>query len=107
VRSGWTPIADVFLANYAHLDPPITTGEAMFIIQLLRYKWDASPPFPSFGVIARAMDITDTAARGHARRLEAKKYLRRLSRVGQANLFDLQPLFAALENLAARDGEAG
>ncbi len=98
VKDGWTPVSDFFLENYSRLNPPITTTEAMLIIQLMRHKWDENHPYPAFKTLARRMGITDTAARNHARSLEVRKnYLVRIKRVGMPNLFDLSPLFAALE----------
>jgi len=97
--AGWTPVSDVFLKHYGEMDPPITTPEAMVIIQLMVNKWDANPPYPGFKGIAKRMGITDTAVRTHVRRLERKLYLKRIPRPGNTNEFDLQPLFAALEKL--------
>ena len=71
----------------------------MFIIQLMRYKWDEKAPFPAFKTIARKMGVSDSAARGLARSLEKKGYLQRQMQVGQTNRFHLQKLFTALEAL--------
>jgi predicted ArsR family transcriptional regulator len=51
---------------------------------------------------AKRMGISATAVRNHARNLERRKqYLTRHKRLGQPNLFDLRPLFAALEKVQA------
>lgn len=98
-KKGWTPICDYFLDSYTRLAPKITNLEALLVIHLMRYKWDAEAPFPGFRALAKRMGITATSARNHARSLEKKGYLRREKRVGTTNKFDLTPLFAALERL--------
>ena len=101
-KGGWTPVVQVFLEHYASLSPPITTPEAMLIIQLMSFKWDEEMPWPAFKTLAKRMGISPTAVRNHARSLDTgKKYLVRHKRVGQPNLFDLTPLFAALEKAQA------
>lgn len=97
VKRGWTPIADVFLEQYAFLKPPLTTPEAMLVIQLMKHKWGKAAPYPAFKTLAQRMGISVTAVRGHARRLQSKGYLERKIRVGNTNRFNLEPLFAALE----------
>ena len=103
--AGWTPISDIFLKHYAEMDPPITTPEAMVIIQLMVNKWDASPPYPGFKGIAKRMGMTDTAVRTHVRRLEKKEYLKRIPRPGNTNEFVLEPLFSALEEFITQEGQ--
>ncbi|MBX9677306.1 MAG: helix-turn-helix domain-containing protein [Gemmataceae bacterium] len=98
-KKGWTPICDYFLDSYTRLAPKITNLEALLIIHLMRYKWDAEAPFPGFRALSKRMGITATSARNHARSLEKKGYLKREKRVGTTNKFDLTPLFAALERL--------
>ncbi len=100
-KGGWTPVSDYFLDSYRKLNPPITSSEALLIIHLVRHKWDDAPPFPGFKTLAKRMGITATSARNHARSLDKKGYLKRQKRVGTTNLFDLRPLFQALENLQA------
>src|SRR4051812_27140574 len=101
VGGGWTPISDFFLESYRKLNPPISNPEALFVIHLMRHKWDDQHPFPGFATIAKRMGISTTAARGHARALEGKGYLQRVMRIGTTNRFDLRPLFHALEKLLA------
>lgn len=102
VKNGWTPVSDDFLRLYGELYPAISNGEAMFIIQLLSFKWDQKMPRPGFKTVAKRMGISDTQARSYARNLEKNKYLARVSRVGQTNRFDLSPLFKALEKEALK-----
>ena len=97
VSSRWTPVVDFFLDSYRKLG--ISNLEAMFIIHLLRFKWTAEMPYPSFKRIARMMGVSATAVRGHARRLEKKGLIKRKEQVGTTNRFDLLPLFQALERL--------
>lgn len=107
VEGGWTPVSDYFLENYHRLNPPITTTEAMFIVHLMLHKWDEKPPYPGFKTLAKRMGITPTAARNHARSLDSgKHYIKRITRVGLPNKYDLTPLFDALEKLKAADDKA-
>lgn len=105
VKEGWTPVSDFFLKSYHRLSPPITNSEAMLIIQLMLHKWDDAAPYPGFKTLAKRMGMSMTAARGHARHLDIKGYLRRKKRVGTTNRFYLEPLFKALETLRAADAK--
>ena len=69
----------------------------MFVIHLMRYKWTKDPPHPAFKTLAKLMGVSDKQTRRYAQSLEAKKLLRRESRTGLPNKFDLKPLFRALE----------
>jgi hypothetical protein len=102
-RGGWTPIADFFLDNYHRLPKPLKYSEAMFVIHVMRHKWDKNAPYPAFKTIATRMGLTPEAARLLARSLEKKGYLHRQMRVGQTNRFHFNSLFAALEQLMAND----
>lgn len=97
VKDGFTPVSDYFLKNYALLQPPITTGEAMFVIHLMSFKWTSKAPHPSMRRIAERMGVSEVSARGYARNLEIKHYLQRVMRVGRTNHFRLRPLFSVLE----------
>lgn len=104
---GFVAVPAVFLRHYAHLQPHrLTFGEAMFVLHLMEFKWDANAPFPGYGTIAKRMGISDKMARRHAQSLEAKKYLRREIRTGRTNKFDLSPLFDALLKAAQSEKKA-
>lgn len=98
-QTGWTPVCDVLLDGCQLLNPPISNLELLLIIHLIRFKWDSAPPFPGFTTVARKMGVTATSVRNHARSLHKKGYLVRIKRPGSSNLFDLTPLFHALEKL--------
>jgi hypothetical protein len=103
-KGGFTPVVMTFLEHYARMTPPLTTPEAMLVIHLMSFKWDDAMPWPAFKTLAKRMGISATAVRNHARSLETrKKYLVRHKRVGQPNLFDLTPLFTALEKVQAAE----
>jgi hypothetical protein len=102
----WTPdlakthyvaVVRGFLEHYSSLNPPITTGEAMFVIHVMSYKWGADAPYPGYKTIAKLMGVSDKMARRHAQSLEQKHYLVRQLRRANTNKFDFQQLFAALE----------
>jgi predicted GIY-YIG superfamily endonuclease len=95
--NGFVAVPSRFLQLYARLKPyPLTTGEALFVLHLMEFKWDESSPFPGYKTLAARMGVTDKMTRRYAQSLETKKYLRREARVGQTNRFDLTPLFNAL-----------
>ena len=97
-QGGFTPIVNFFLEHYAELNPEMTSVEAMFVIQLMVFKWTAKSPNPGFNTISKRMGMSAVAARNHARSLEAKGCLKRIMRVGKTNEFDLTPLFKKLES---------
>jgi len=94
--SGFVGVPTHFLELYSLLNPPLTSGEAIFVVQLMNFKWNSKAPFPGYATLARRMGLSDKAVRRHAAALEAKKYLRRIKRVGTTNKFELSPLFDAL-----------
>jgi hypothetical protein len=102
-KVGWTPISDFFLDNYHRLNPPIKHAEAMFVVHLMRHKWDTKAPYPGFKMVAKKMGISAEAVRMMARRLESKGYLFREMQVGATNRFHLDKLFLALEQLLVKD----
>lgn len=95
---GFVMTPTFFLRAYAHLKPfCLTHGEAMFVIHVMQYKWDEQAPFPSYPTIARQMGVSAKSAQRYAASLEQKKFLKRESRTGATNRFDLTPLFDALK----------
>jgi hypothetical protein len=96
---GFVGVPTHFLRLYSLLQPPLTSGEAMFIIQLMNFKWDELNPFPSYKLLAERMGVSSKATQRHAATLESKKYLKRIARVGTSNEFDLSQLFDAVLNL--------
>ena len=95
---GWVGVPDAFLRNYANLQSygGLTVGEAMFVLQLMAFKWTGEDPFPSYKTLARRMGVTDKMVRRYAAKLEGKGYLKRRAQIGGTNTFDLKPLFAAV-----------
>jgi hypothetical protein len=97
-KDGYVAVPTSFLRSLNTMALPfkISAVEAMFIIQLMSYKWSAEDPFPGYKAIAKHMGITPVYARAIGRRLEGKRLLNRVVRVGSTNRFDLKPLFAKL-----------
>ena len=96
-EKGYLVVPTLFLQHYAQLKPfPLTSGEALFVLHLMEFKWDRQAPFPAYKTLAARMGISAKMARRHAQSLEVKKYLKRRMRVGQTNHFDLNPLFDAV-----------
>ncbi len=94
---GFVSIPERFLQLYSLLKPnPLTTSEALFVLQVMAFKWSAKAPFPSYARIASRMGVTDKAVRRMAQSLETKGYLKRISRQGTTNRFDFSSLFDAL-----------
>ncbi len=105
-KEGFVTVPWRFLAYHAALKPyRLTVAEALFVIHLMWYKWDAEPPFPSLNTIARRMGITPIYARKLARTLEGKGFLVRLPRIGSTNAYDLTPLFKKLATHVTAEAE--
>jgi DNA-binding transcriptional regulator YhcF (GntR family) len=97
-EKGYVAIVRPFLDYYSTLKPySLTSGEALFVIHLMRFKWGEGAPFPSYKKLARLMGVSAKMARRYAQALEQKKLLVRNARKGRPNRFDLRPLFEALE----------
>lgn len=99
----FTPISSYFLANYHRLPFPISQMELALIVHLVSYKWDEAPPRPSFKSLAKRIGRSPEAIRQAARSLERSGYLKREMVTGRPNLFDLTPLFNAVEKLYDAD----
>jgi len=95
-REGWLSVPTKFLRSYTALNPPLSSGEALFVLQLMTFKWDDAAPFPSYGRIAKTMGVTDKMARRYAQSLQKKGYLMRQYQKRAPNKFDLSRLFDAL-----------
>jgi hypothetical protein len=93
---GFLGVPTKFLRQYASLRPPLTSGEALFVLQLMTFKWESAAPYPSYQRIANAMGVTDKMARRYAQKLQKKGYLIRLFQDRAPNKFDLTGLFKAL-----------
>ena len=105
-RQGWLGVPDAFLRYYDKLQPyGLTTAEAMFVLQLMAYKWTEEAPFPSYNTLSARMGVTTKMARRYAKSLEEKGYLKRTARIGSSNKFELQPLFDALMEAVQRASE--
>ena len=102
-EDGFVGVPAAFLKYYALLN--ISSGEAMFVLHLMSFKWNEKAPFPSYKTLAQRMGITSEMARRHAKSLEEKQFLRRMKRTGRSNEFDLMPLTAALEQVLEKKKE--
>ena len=96
---GFTPIVQPFLEHHCQLQ--ITPTEAMLVVHLMSFKWDASAPFPSMTKLAGRLGCTERYVRKLCVRLEQFGYLKRYGRLGTSNQFDLDGLFAELEKREA------
>jgi hypothetical protein len=105
-REGWLGVPNAFLRFYDKLQPyALTPAEAIFVLQLMTYKWTEEAPFPSYGTLAKNMGVTTKTVRRYAKALEEKGYLKRTARIGSSNKFELQPLFDALAQALQRQSE--
>ena len=96
---GYLSVPTKFLRGYALLDPPLTPGEALFVLQLMTFKWDTKAPFPAYKRISTVMGVSDKMARRYAQGLEKKGYLRRRFQERAPNQFDLSGLFETLADV--------
>jgi hypothetical protein len=83
-----------YMVNYAAMK--LTSNEAMFVLQLMTFKWDEDEPFPSYGRIANRMGVSEKMVRRYAQSLEKKGLLRRKFQLHAPNRFDLSALFSAI-----------
>jgi hypothetical protein len=96
-NEGFIVVPNRFFQRYATLHPePLTSGEALFVLHLMTFKWEAAPPYPSYGTLAKRMGVTDKMVRRYAQRLQKKGYVMRLFRKRAPNQFDLTGFFEAL-----------
>jgi len=96
---GWVGVPTRFLESRAEMRQyRLTPTEALFVIDLMAHKWDATSPFPGYKRLSKWMGTTEGYVRKIARSLETKGFLRRLRRIGDTNKFDLEPLFTKLAN---------
>lgn len=106
--NGFVPIPERFLELYTKLKPnALSTSEALFVLQVMSFKWSAKAPFPSYARIAERMGVTDKAVRRIAQSLENKGYLKRISRIGTTNKFDFVSLFDALLQAKKKEEKKG
>lgn len=96
VEGGFTPVSTFFLDNYSTLK--MTSAEVVFVLHLIRHKWDHKNPYPSFDILATRTGASYASVRAHARSLEQKGLLKRVRRRGYVE-FDLTPLFKSFESL--------
>jgi hypothetical protein len=106
-KTGHVPVVNAFLEHYSSLEPhALSTAEAMFVILLMKHKWNEEAPYPSYRRIARMMGVSDKMVRRYAANLEQKGYLVREAQQALPNRFDLRKLFAALEEALEIDRHA-
>src|SRR6266478_5269570 len=83
---GFLAVPATLLRHYNKLN--LSNSELVFILQLMSFKWNETAPYPSYGTLAVRMGITTEMARRHAKSLEEKGLLKRVTRTGQSNAFD-------------------
>lgn len=94
MAEGWVAVPTSFLTGFRSIRPyGLTAAEALFVLELMVFKWDAKQPYPSYATLAERMGVSIPYARKLARSLQTKGYLYRTFRKGETNQFDLQPLF--------------
>src|SRR5690348_15668333 len=45
---GFLSVPTKFLRSYASLNPPLSSGEALFVLQIMTFKWESAAPFPTY-----------------------------------------------------------
>ncbi len=99
---GTVPVALTFLEAYPRLQ--LTTSEALLVLFLVAFKGPREHADTSLAALSHSLGVDARTVRSWASRLEGRGLLRRiLRRQGhgreQTNLWDLTPLFHALERL--------
>jgi hypothetical protein len=100
-ENGFLGVPTTFLEYYAQIG--LSTGEAMFFLHLMSFKWTEDAPFPSYKTLSKRMGTSDEMVRLYAKHLEDKGLLVRVFRKGRSNAFDLTPLSAVLLNKVLQD----
>jgi biotin operon repressor len=116
VEARWTqrlatqfvPISTYFLLNYHRLKPHdnakgMSNSEAMLLIQLIVHKWGAARPYPSQETLATRMGVSSRRIRQILKSLKDTGYLAWDQRAYNSNMYDLTPLYDALERLMDED----
>lgn len=111
-KTKFTELANGFLDHYAKIKvdgESLNSSDAMFIIHLMRFKWDQHPPHPGYDYIAHLMGLTVPAVRKIAKKLERMNLVERVPKYKESldgkkgrqegNYFRLDGLFRALEEL--------
>lgn len=101
---GFVGVPAALLTRYAKLG--LSTGEIVFVLELMVFKWNDQAPFPSYNTLAQRMGITTEMTRRHAKSLESKGMLKRITRTGQSNAFDLLPLTNMLKAILELEHKA-
>lgn len=103
-RKGWVPVPVTLLEHTQDLLPGIalTPPLLVFLLHLVSHKWDEKMPYPGYRRIAERMGVSVKMARKYAKELEEKGFLKRESRQGDTNIFNLDPLFDLLLTATTR-----
>jgi hypothetical protein len=104
---GFAPISGIFLESYAKLQPPLTPTEAMLVVHLFEFKWDARMPWPSVKTLAGRLGCSPRYVRKLCERLESVGYLSRIEKRGDSNRYDISGLIQALERYVDKAATGG
>jgi hypothetical protein len=94
---GFLVVPTKYLSHYSEIG--LSANEAMFVLQLMTFKWDASAPYPTYATLAARMGVSEKMVRRYARNLERMGLLRRRFQKRAANRFDLSMLFDAVAKM--------
>lgn len=97
-EQGYVAVPVTFLQHYAKLKHygGLTHAEAMFVLQVMAFKWDERAPFPSYALLAQRLGTSLKTVQRQAQALERKGYIKRETRTGRSNAFEFSALFDAL-----------
>jgi len=87
---GCTPVPVVLIRHHRHLG--MTYGEWDLSTQILTYKWTDQHPYPTIGVLAHSMAVSDRQVQELLSSLQSKGLVRVIERPGQSNAYDLTPM---------------
>ena len=80
MHEGFVAVPTAFLMYLPSLgEYGLTPAEALFIIEIMAFKWDARSPHPSYKTLAARMGVSLAYVRKLARSLEQKKLIIRMS----------------------------
>ena len=95
-KSGFRSVPASLLGHYAAMG--ISSAELVFLLHLLSSMRTGLKSRQPFRILAEKMGVTDICVRKYARDLEKRGFLLRDVQPGNANIFDLAPLFDCLED---------
>lgn len=100
LKWGFVPVARVFLRNYRRLSPPLTSFQAILVVNALDYAWSEDRlPYPTPDQLAGDLGVKVEVVEKNLLKLRANGYLRRLKTADGRVGLDFSRLHKSLTQL--------